>query len=136
MENMITRLTAIVFGQLANMLIKVFHLPADSGKYMTSKDRLDVALRRIATRMSHVEFFDDQMTEILDRLGKLEKHVYKEELNGVANGDHFVHGNEADCRHPMQPIYKDEHGVHRYKPNAIVRYLLDSGRADMNHFLN
>lgn len=35
-------------------------------------------------------------------------------------------------RHPIQPLVEDEHGVVRFKANAIVRYLLDCGPADMN----
>jgi hypothetical protein len=35
-------------------------------------------------------------------------------------------------RHPIQPIVKDEHGVARFKANAIVRHLLDAGPFDMN----
>jgi len=34
--------------------------------------------------------------------------------------------------HPIQPIVIDEHGVTRFKSNAIVRYLLDAGIIDMN----
>ncbi len=30
-------------------------------------------------------------------------------------------------KHPEQPLYEDEHGVLRFKRNAIVRYLLDAG---------
>lgn len=30
-------------------------------------------------------------------------------------------------KHPMQPIYKDDHGVVRFKPNKIVRFMLDHG---------
>jgi len=36
-------------------------------------------------------------------------------------------------RHPVQPMVKDDHGVMRFKENAIVRYLLDKGPFDMNH---
>lgn len=36
------------------------------------------------------------------------------------------------AKHPMQPIEKDEHGVARFKPNAIVLHLLDDGPFDMN----
>jgi len=36
-------------------------------------------------------------------------------------------------KHPIQPLQKDEHGVLRFKSNAIVRYLLDKGPFDMNH---
>lgn len=32
----------------------------------------------------------------------------------------------------MQPVVIDKHGVHRFKANPIVRYLLDHGRLDMN----
>lgn len=28
-------------------------------------------------------------------------------------------------KHPVQPVVMDDHGVHRYKENAIVSYLLD-----------
>ena len=31
-------------------------------------------------------------------------------------------------KHPMQPIVLDEHGVARFKQNAIVRYLIDWAR--------
>lgn len=35
-------------------------------------------------------------------------------------------------KHPIQPLGLDEHGVLRFKANAIVRYLLDAGPFDMN----
>lgn len=35
-------------------------------------------------------------------------------------------------RHPMQPIYVDTDGRHRFKKNAIVQFLLDNGKYDMN----
>ena len=35
-------------------------------------------------------------------------------------------------RHPIQPLYVDQTGVVRFKPNAIVRYLLDNGGITMN----
>lgn len=45
-------------------------------------------------------------------------------------------GDEIDQReqlpHPMQPVGLDGRGVARFKPNAIVQYLLDSGPFDMN----
>lgn len=34
--------------------------------------------------------------------------------------------------HPVQPLYKDEHGVVRFKGNAIVRFLLENGPYDLN----
>lgn len=34
--------------------------------------------------------------------------------------------------HPMQPVEVDRHGAHRFKPNKIVQFLLDSGPYDMN----
>ena len=37
-----------------------------------------------------------------------------------------------NMRHPIQPLYKDEQGVVRFKENAIVRYLLDNGGIDLN----
>lgn len=39
----------------------------------------------------------------------------------------------SETRHPIQPLYKDEHGALRFKGNAIVRYLLDAGPFDLNH---
>jgi hypothetical protein len=38
----------------------------------------------------------------------------------------------SETRHPMQPAVRDEHGVIRFKANAIVQFLLDSGPFDMN----
>jgi len=35
-------------------------------------------------------------------------------------------------RHPIQPLETDTQGVLRFKGNAIVRHLLDSGVCDMN----
>jgi hypothetical protein len=35
-------------------------------------------------------------------------------------------------KNPIQPIYKDENGILRFKENAIVRYLLDHGGIDLN----
>jgi len=34
--------------------------------------------------------------------------------------------------HPMQPVIRDEDGVFRFKKNAIVCALLDTGTLDMN----
>ena len=39
---------------------------------------------------------------------------------------------ENEMKHPMQPIYKDRHGTVRFKPNAVVSYLLDNGGLNMN----
>ena len=33
-----------------------------------------------------------------------------------------------NAKHPMQPVIRDESGVSRFKPNKIVRWLLDEGR--------
>lgn len=33
---------------------------------------------------------------------------------------------------PIQPLEKDDHGVLRFKKNAVVSYLLDNGGIDMN----
>lgn len=33
---------------------------------------------------------------------------------------------------PIQPIIRDEHGLLRFKKNAIVRFLLDAGNYDLN----
>ena len=35
--------------------------------------------------------------------------------------------------HPMQPVIRDENGIHRFRANKIVEYLLDNGGIDMNH---
>lgn len=36
-------------------------------------------------------------------------------------------------RHPVQPVYLDDHGVARFRPNEIVRWLLDNnGKIDLN----
>lgn len=35
-------------------------------------------------------------------------------------------------KHPIQPLRLDDHGVLRFKQNAIVRYLLDCGTTDLN----
>ena len=40
--------------------------------------------------------------------------------------------NQIQARHPIQPIIKDADGRPRFKPNAIVRYLLDHGGFDLN----
>jgi len=34
--------------------------------------------------------------------------------------------------HPMQPLYKDEHGVVRFKSNLIIDYLFRAGILDLN----
>ena len=34
--------------------------------------------------------------------------------------------------HPMQPIALDAHGIPRFKANAIVKWLFDSGLLDLN----
>ncbi len=40
---------------------------------------------------------------------------------------------QREQRHPIQPLYVCEtDGLLRFKPNAIVRYLLDNGGIDMN----
>lgn len=33
---------------------------------------------------------------------------------------------------PMQPLVYDDKGVLRFKPNAIVQYILDNGGTDLN----
>ena len=35
-------------------------------------------------------------------------------------------------KQPIQPLALDEHGVLRFKGNALVRYILDNGGIDMN----
>jgi hypothetical protein len=39
---------------------------------------------------------------------------------------------EIKRKHPIQPLELDEHGVLRFKSNAIVRHLLDKGGIDLN----
>lgn len=39
-------------------------------------------------------------------------------------------------KQPMQPLYKDDHGVVRFQENAIVRYLLDRSTAGYKTDLN
>jgi hypothetical protein len=34
--------------------------------------------------------------------------------------------------HPMQPVYRDENNVVRFKPNKILEYLFDIGALDLN----
>lgn len=34
--------------------------------------------------------------------------------------------------HPMQPLYRDIHGVIRFTPNMIIRYLVDAKVIDLN----
>lgn len=34
--------------------------------------------------------------------------------------------------HPVQPLAPDEHGIVRFKANAIVKHLLEHGGIDMN----
>lgn len=40
--------------------------------------------------------------------------------------------NTQGERQPIQPLYTDGSGVVRFKPNQIVRYLLDNGGITMN----
>lgn len=39
---------------------------------------------------------------------------------------------EEILKHPIQPTETDEHGTVRFKGNAIVRFLLDSGPFNLN----
>jgi len=39
---------------------------------------------------------------------------------------------ESDEKHPIQPLYIDDHGTIRFKENKIVNYLLDNGGIDLN----
>lgn len=39
---------------------------------------------------------------------------------------------ESTLKHPVQPVFKDEHGRTRFKKNAIVEFLLDRGGFNMN----
>lgn len=35
-------------------------------------------------------------------------------------------------KHPVQRVYRDERGVHRFRRNKIVEFLLEAGPFDMN----
>jgi len=35
-------------------------------------------------------------------------------------------------KHPMQPIYMDDLGTYRFKPNKIIKYLQERGVIDLN----
>lgn len=37
-----------------------------------------------------------------------------------------------DLKHPRQPIGLSEHGTIRFKPNKIIDWLFETGRADLN----
>lgn len=39
---------------------------------------------------------------------------------------------KGDLKNPIQPLYQDENGTLRFKSNAIVEYLLDNGKIDLN----
>lgn len=39
--------------------------------------------------------------------------------------------SHADLKHPRQPVYLDEERCPRFKPNAIVMHLLNSGTVDL-----
>lgn len=39
-------------------------------------------------------------------------------------------------KQPIQPLYKDEHGVLRFHPNKIVDWMLDAGREGLRFDLN
>lgn len=36
------------------------------------------------------------------------------------------------AKHPMQPVVRDKNGVHRFKKNRIVDFLITCGGFDMN----
>lgn len=39
---------------------------------------------------------------------------------------------QDDQKLPMQPVYRDDHGVVRFRANRVVAWLLDHGGIDMN----
>lgn len=39
---------------------------------------------------------------------------------------------QQKLKNPIQPLYLDENGTLRFKSNAIVEYLVESGKADLN----
>lgn len=38
----------------------------------------------------------------------------------------------TEPKHPIQPLYKDDHGTVRFKANQIVQFLLNAGPFDLN----
>lgn len=36
------------------------------------------------------------------------------------------------AKHPVQPVYEDENGVHRFKPNKIIQDMQEAGLIDLN----
>lgn len=39
---------------------------------------------------------------------------------------------DQDSKHPMQPLIKDKEGVIRFKKNAIIDWMFQSGKLDLN----
>lgn len=65
----------------------------------------------------------------------VEKHLedtYEEDGSKKKQPRNDGRSAHAHLPHPTQPIYLDDKGVGRFKPNRIVRTLLDTGKLDLN----
>ncbi len=38
-------------------------------------------------------------------------------------------------KHPIQPIYLDKHGTARFQKNAIIDWLFETGKLDLNELM-
>ena len=45
---------------------------------------------------------------------------------------HQLFRESRNGKHPVQPIYMDNHGVVRFKSNLIIEYLLDNSNINLN----
>lgn len=88
----IDQVVATIFRTLANMLVRVFNLPTEEGYFMTSREYLESVLRKIATQLYMSEAASDQISEIEDRLSKIEKKLYEDAIEEVKNGGHLMEG--------------------------------------------
>lgn len=43
----------------------------------------------------------------------------------------FPKGSDS-VKHPFQPLYLDDHGTLRFKPNKIINYLFETRKLDLN----
>lgn len=94
----------------------------------------------IKTRIEVRYLYDVEYKTDGDLAGLLSSFINKPRLTGVRGcGSYMTYAgvteviDQADNKHPIQPVSKDEHGTLRFKKNAIVEYLLDNGPFDMNH---
>lgn len=66
------------------------------------------------------------------RMDDLDRHDIFEAFRAHGYGSVIAEARKTEHRnptprHPMQPIVVDEKGVHRFKENEIVSYMLDEG---------